>query len=96
LGTVNTVASATPYVEYPLNNSMGGINILEATRTLASTVSSGTIYVYGLMAVGGAGGGSFSTANSYGGIGLYNGTSEKFLIGERWQPQTGAPQHRAT
>jgi hypothetical protein len=29
--------------------------------------------------------GNFSTANSYGGIGLFNGTTEKFLIGERWQ-----------
>jgi hypothetical protein len=85
LGTVNTVVSTAPYVEYPLNNSMGGINILEATRSLSSTVSSGTVYVYGLLAVGGAGGGSFSTASSYGGIGLYNGMTEKFLIGERWQ-----------
>jgi glycosidase len=80
LSTVNTVASFTPFVEYPLNNTMGGINILEATRNLSSTVSSGTVYVYGLMAIG-----NFSTANSYGGIGLFNGTTEKFLIGQRWQ-----------
>lgn len=85
LSNVNTVVSSAPYVEYPLNNSMGGINILEATRTMSSTVSSGTVYVYGLMAVGSASGGSFSTADSYGGIGLYNGTTEKFLIGQQWQ-----------
>jgi len=85
LGAVNTIASSVPYVEYPLNNTMGGINILEATRSLSATVSSGTMYVYGLVAVGGADGGSFATANSYGGIGLYHGTTEKFLIGEQWQ-----------
>src|SRR5205823_5616103 len=83
--TVNTVTSSTPYVEYSLNNSMGGINILEGTRNMSSTISSGTIYVYGLMAVGGAGGGSFSSSSSYGGIGLYNNTTEKFLIGERYE-----------
>lgn len=88
LSSVNTVASSTPFVEYPLNNTMGGINVLEATRNMSSTISSGTIYVYGLMAVGGAGGGSFSSTSSYGGIGLYNGSTEKFLIGERYQATT--------
>jgi len=85
LSTVNTVASTIPFVEYPLNNTMGEINILEARRNLSSAVSSGTVYLYALVSAGGASGGNFSTANSYGGIGLYNGTTEKFLIGQRWQ-----------
>ncbi len=85
LSGVNTVSSTSPIVEYPLNNSMEGANVLEAVRNLNATVSSGAVYVYGLVAVGGASGGSFSTASSFGGIGLFNGTTEKFLIGQRWQ-----------
>lgn len=79
MGNVNGFASSSPYVEYPLNNSQGGINILEATRGFTSQSSQSSIFFYGLVAVG-----NFNSANSYGGIDLYQGSTEKLLIGERY------------
>jgi hypothetical protein len=85
LGSVNGFGSTAPYVEYPLDNSQGGINVLEATRGFSSQSGQSAIFVYGLVAVGGASGGNFSANNSYGGIGLYAGGTEQFLVGERYQ-----------
>lgn len=81
LGTVNGFSSSAPYVEYPLNNSQGGINVLEATRGF--TFQSGnTLFIYGLVAVGNSG--TLNTSSSFGGIDLYEGSTEKLLIGERF------------
>ena len=63
LGSINGFASSTPYVEYPVDNSQGGLNVLEAIRGFTSQAGQPAIYVYGLVSVGGVSGG-FRTINS--------------------------------
>jgi PEP-CTERM motif len=88
LGSVNGFGSSAPYVEYPLNNSQGGANALESTRTFtAQSSNNAVVYVYSLVSVGN-GNGPVNTTGSFGGLGIFSGTNELFLIGERFQQPT--------
>ena len=50
LGSVNGFGSSLPYVEYPLNNSQGGANVLESTRTFtAQSSNNSVVYFYSLV-----------------------------------------------
>jgi hypothetical protein len=77
LGTVNTESSVDPFVERTLTSG----NNLGSTRGF-DLQQGQVVYVWGLLSFGQSGG--FQPANSFGGIGLYGGTTEKFLIGQRF------------
>jgi hypothetical protein len=80
LGSVNGFGSSSPYVQYQLNTTANSpLNVSEATRSFTSQANVSSLYVYFLVARGGA-----NNNNSYGGVGLYSGTTEQFLIGERF------------
>jgi len=77
LGSVNGFASTSPYIEKTLG-------FLEATRSFTSQSNQSSVWTYALAVLGKSGG--ISISDSFGGIGLYgaSGTSEKFLIGQRF------------
>lgn len=75
LGTHSTVTSTNPTAE-------GTAGTIEAIRGFDAQ-SNTTTWIYFIMAAGKDGG--FVTTDSYGGIGLYEGGTEKFLIGQRYQ-----------
>jgi len=77
LGTVNTVTSVNPTAEF----EVGG-NTLESIRGFDAQANQSAVYVSTLIALGKDGGAD--TTNSFGGIGLFEGGTEKFLIGQRF------------
>ncbi len=84
LGTVNTVTSSDPYASKTLG-------YLEATRSFTPQ-SNTVVYVSSLVQIG-----SFASADNFGGIGLFEGGTEKFLVGQRYQAtQWGATTSNLT
>lgn len=73
LGSVNGFGSSSPYAQQTLGATAS------ATRNLGAINNESSVYVYFLIARSGG-----DNANSFGGVGLYSGTTEQFLIGERF------------
>ena len=73
IGTAGGVSSSDPFVEAGPGFSQQAARGIDAR---SDTVT----YVYGLVSIGD--GGDNSLANGFGGIGLYEGGIEKFLIGQ--------------
>ena len=79
IGTASGVASATPFATKTLDGTTGAY---EAMRGFTPVAGDGTLYVSGLVSVDYDA--NFPT-QSYGGFGLYEGTQERFLLGQLYE-----------
>lgn len=75
IGAVSTETSTSAIAEFGL-----GSPSFDSRRGFTSTSGATDLYIWGLVRIN-----HFNTANSYGGIGLFNGGGEFFLIGQTYQ-----------
>lgn len=80
LGAINTVTSSDPYVGKTV-----GAEGIDATRTFSLISNQSAVYLYGLVRVGHS---ADFPSGSFGGLGLYEGGSERFLFGQTFQGTT--------